>query len=113
MVKRCNKSLRREAVASPLDAARRAPRRATADRRRPTTGLGVAHTARVEGPRVQRIPWIVAEMRASRETDPPAGFVPLPIARISEAMNVARERDVEAMDRFIGLRPRPSHRERT
>jgi len=62
---------------------------------------------------VQRIPWIIAEMRASRETDPPAGFVPLPIARISEAMNVARERDVEAMDRFIGLRPRPSHRERT
>ena len=51
MVKRCNKSLRREAVASPLDAARRARRRATADRRRPTTGLGVAHTARVEGPR--------------------------------------------------------------
>jgi hypothetical protein len=38
---------------------------------------------------VQRIPRIIAEMRASRETDRPAGFVPLPIARISEAMNVA------------------------
>ena len=102
MVKRCKKSGRREAVAFPLEPARRARRRATADRRRAATGLAVAHIARVEGLGVQRIPRIIAEMPASRETDPPAGFVPLQIARISEAMNVARERDLEAMDRFIG-----------
>jgi hypothetical protein len=53
------------------DGARRRPYRAS-------RGLGV-----------QRIPRIIAEMRASRETDRPAGFVSLPIARISEAMNVA------------------------
>ena len=97
-----------------LDAARGARRRATADRGRPTTGLGVAHTARVEGPRrAIRFLRIIAETSASRETDPPAGMVQPQIDRISEAMNVARERDVEAMAGFIGLRPRPSHCERT
>ena len=56
MVKRREKSGRREATASPIVPARGfALRRATADRRlrvleRPTTALGAARTARVEGP---------------------------------------------------------------
>jgi hypothetical protein len=98
MVKRCKKSRRREAAASPLEPARRlAPRRATADRRlrilaRLTTGLTVAHVARVEGLGVQRIRRIIAEVLASREIDPAAGFVPLEIARISEADDRSRVR---------------------
>jgi hypothetical protein len=46
-------------------------------------------------------------MLASREIDPPAGFVQLQIARLSEAMIVARtmmmEGDLQAMDRLIRL----------
>src|SRR5271156_1993966 len=53
-------------------------------------GLTVAHIAREEGLSVQRIRRIIAEMLESREIDPPAGFVQLQIARLSEAMIVAR-----------------------
>ena len=46
-------------------------------------------------------------MLASREIDPPARFVQLQIARLSEAMIVARammmEGDLPAMDRLIRL----------
>jgi hypothetical protein len=46
-------------------------------------------------------------MLASRETDPPAGFIQLQIARLSQAMIVARtmmmEGDLRAMDRLIRL----------
>ena len=46
-------------------------------------------------------------MLASREIDPPAGFVQLQIARLSEAMIVARtmmmQGNLQAMDRFIKL----------
>ncbi|MFZ2109985.1 MAG: hypothetical protein WAV18_32200 [Roseiarcus sp.] len=38
---------------------------------------------------MRRIRRIIAEMLASRETDPPAGFVQLQIARLSGAMIVA------------------------
>ena len=102
----------REAPAPPEPARRVAPRRATADRRlrileRLTTGLTVAHIAREEGLSVQRIRRIIAEMLESREIDPPAGFVQLQIARLSEAMIVARtmmmEGDLHAMDRLIKL----------
>jgi hypothetical protein len=106
------KSPSREAPAPPEPARRVAPRRATADRRlrileRLTTGLTVAHIAREEGLSVQRIRRIIAEMLESREIDPPAGFVQLQIARLSEAMIVARtmmmEGDLHAMDRLIKL----------
>jgi anti-sigma factor RsiW len=109
------KSRRREAALSsptPEPATRAVPRRATADRRlrildRLTMGLAVAHIARVEGLSVQRIRRIISEMLASREVDPAAGFVQLQIARLSEAMIVARtmmmEGDLQAMDRWIRL----------
>src|SRR5580704_16342168 len=46
-------------------------------------------------------------MLESREIDPPAGFVQLQIARLSEAMIVARTLmmggDLQAMDRLIKL----------
>ena len=50
---------------------------------------------------------IIAEMLAKREVDPPAGFVQLQIARLSDAMTVAHtmmmEGDLQAMDRLIRL----------
>ena len=112
MSKPAKKSPSQEAPAPPEPARRVAPRRATADRRlrileRLTTGLTVAHIAREEGLSVQRIRRIIAEMLESREIDPPAGFVQLQIARLSEAMIVARtmmmEGDLHAMDRLIKL----------
>jgi hypothetical protein len=96
----------------PEPARRVAPRRATADRRlrileRLTTGLTVSHIAREEGLTVTRIRQILADMLDSREIDPPAGFVQIQIARLSEAMIVARtmmmEGDLQAMDRLIKL----------
>jgi hypothetical protein len=113
MAKSSNISRRRQAAASPPEPARRVvPRRATAERRlrileRLTTGLAVAHIARAEGLSVQRIRRIIAEMLASREVDPAAGFVQLQVARLSKAMIVARtmmmEGDLQAMDRWIRL----------
>src|SRR5271155_2000589 len=112
MSKPAQKSPSQEATAPPEPARRVAMRRATADRRlrileRLTTGLTVAHIAREEGLSVQRIRRIIAEMLESREMDPPAGFVQLQIARLSEAMIVARtmmmEGDLQAMDRLIRL----------
>ena len=111
MARPSQKTLRPEAPA-PEPARRVAPRRATADRRlrileRLTTGLTVAHIAREERLTVTRIRQIIAQMLESREIDPPAGFVQLQIARLSEAMIVARtmmmEGDLQAMDRLIKL----------
>ena len=95
------------------EAARRiAPRRRSADQRlriqeRLTMGLTVAHIARVEQLTVRRVRQIIAEMLASREIDPPAGFVQFQIARLSEAMIVARtmmmQGNLQAMDRLIKL----------
>ena len=87
-------------------------RRKTADQRlriqeRLTMGLTVAHIARVEQLMVRRVRQIIAEMLASREIEPPAGFVQLQIARLSEAMIVARtmmmQGNLQAMDRFMRL----------
>jgi len=44
----------------------------------------------VEQLTVRRVRQIIAEILACREIDPPAGFVQLQIARLSEAMIVAR-----------------------
>ena len=67
----------------------------------------VAHIARVEQLMAPRAPQIIAEMLASRETDPPAGFVQLQIARLSEAMIVARtmmmQGNLQSVDRWIEL----------
>jgi hypothetical protein len=91
---------------------RLAPRGKTADQRlrileRLTTGLSVAHIARVEKLTVPREQQIIAAMLESREIDPPAGFVQLQVARLSEAMIVTRtmmmEDDLQAVDRMITL----------
>ena len=97
---------------APPAAAETAPRialrRKTADQRlriqeRLAMGLTVAHVARVEQPTAPRVQQIIAETLASREIDPPAGFVQFQIARLSEAMIVARtmmmEGNLQAMDR--------------
>jgi len=87
-------------------------RRATAERKlrileRLTAGVSVPHIARVENLTIRRVRQIIAEMLASREADPPAGFVQLQIARLSDAMQVAHtmmmEGDLKAMDRVIRL----------
>ena len=70
-------------------------------------GLTVAHIARVEQVTVRRVRQIIAEMLASREIDPPVGVVQLQVARLSEAMIVARtmmmQGNLQAMDRLIKL----------
>jgi len=99
-------------------APRIAPRRKTADQRpriqeRLTMGLTVAHVARVEQLTVRRVRQIIAEMLASRETDPPAGFVQLQVARLSKAMIVARTMMMQGnlQARGAAATPHPSPRE--
>ena len=113
MANSSQKSRREEPAARAVEPVDRiAPRRGTADRRlrileRLTTGLSVAHIARVENLTVRRVRQIIAKMLDEREVDPPAGFVQLQIARLSEGMIVARtlmmEGDLQAMDRMIKL----------
>jgi hypothetical protein len=113
MAKPSKKSRRDKASPPAVELApRRAPRRASAERRmrileRLTCGLTVAHIARLENLTVHRVRQIIAGMLEKRELDPPAGFVQLQIARLSEAMIVARtmmmEGDLQAMDRMIEL----------
>ena len=76
-------------------AARIALRLANADQRlrilrRLTMGFRVAHIARGEPLTARRTPPIIGEMLARRDTDPPDGFAQFQIARLSEAMIVAR-----------------------
>jgi len=107
---------RKKSRAKPQPTPERAPRiearRATAERKqrileRLTMGASVMNVARVEKITVRRVRQIIAEMLASREVDPPAGFVQLQIARLSDAMVVAHtmmmEGDLQAMDRLIKL----------
>jgi hypothetical protein len=113
MAKSPQKSRREEPAARAVEPVDRvAPRRGTADRRlrvleRLTSGLSVAHIARVENLTVRRVRQIIAEMLDAREVDPAAGFVQLQIARIGNAMVVAHtmmlEGDLQAMDRMIKL----------
>jgi hypothetical protein len=102
----------RPAEPPPPPARRSAARRAAAERKlrileRLTAGVSVGHIAYVEDITVRRVRQIVAEMLAKREVDPPAGFVQLQIARLSDAMVVAHTRmmegDLRAMDRVIRL----------
>src|SRR5665213_2986903 len=84
----------------PERARRIAARRATADRRlrimeQLTAGASVAHIARNENCSVRRVRQLIAETLAKREIDPPAGFVQLQIARLSNAMMVAHTRMIE------------------
>ncbi|THD43881.1 MAG: hypothetical protein E7774_11900 [Bradyrhizobium sp.] len=86
--------------------------RASAERKlrileRLTAGVSVAHIARIEKITIRRVRQIVAEMLERREVDPPAGFVQLQIARLSDAMSVAHtmmmEGDLQAMDRVVKI----------
>ena len=101
----------REAPAAEA-AARIAPRRKTADQRlrifeRLTMRLTVMDIAQAEQLRARRASQIIAELLARREIDPPAGFVQLQIAGLSEAMIGARtmiiQGNLQAMDRLIRL----------
>ena len=93
-------------------AARVAPRGKSVDRRfrileRLTIGLSIAHiTGRGAADGATRAQ-MIAQVLASREIDPSGGFVQLPIARLSEAVIVARtmmvEGNLQAMDRWIEL----------
>src|SRR5271156_6663028 len=113
MSKRSKKSHHHEAPAPAVPPARRvATRRAIAERKlriveRLTSGLSVAHIARVEQLTIQRVRQIIAEMLEKREVDPPAGYVQLQIARVREAMVVAHtmmmQGDLQAMDRLMKL----------
>jgi hypothetical protein len=87
-------------------------RRATAERKlrileRLTSGASIAHVARAEDLTIRRALQLIAEMLASREVDPPAGFVPLQIARLGDAMRIAHtkmmEGDLQPMDRVVKL----------
>jgi hypothetical protein len=113
MAKLSNKPCRPEAPAPDAEPARRvASRRKAADQRlrileRLTSGLSVAHIARVEKLTVRREQQIIAAMLESREIDPPAGFVQLQVHRLSAAMIVSHtmmmEGDLQAVDRMIRL----------
>jgi transposase-like protein len=97
----------------PTPPSRRTPvRRATAERKlrileRLTAGASVADVARMEDLTARRVRQIIAEMLASRAVDPPAGFVPLQIARLGDALQVAHammmEGDLQALDRVVKL----------
>ncbi len=91
---------------------RPSPRRASAERKlrileRLTAGISVAHIAQTEKLTIRRVRQIIGEMLARREVDPPAGFVQLQIARLSDAMSVAHtmmmEGDLQAMDRVVKI----------
>ena len=106
MATRSEKSRHRQAASSALETARRlAPRRATADRR-----LRILErlTARLSGAML-RAPRGRATDSADHRRDagepPPAGFVQWQIARIREAMIVARRMmgELQATDRFIRM----------
>ena len=72
-----------------------------------TAGVSVAHIAQTEKLTIRRVRQIIGEMLARREVDPPAGFVQLQIARLSDAMSVAHtmmmEGDLQAMDRVVKI----------
>src|SRR5271156_5746070 len=113
MAKQSKRSHHPEAPAPAVEPTTRVEaRRKTADQRlrileRLTIGLSVVHIARVEKLTVRRVRQIIAAMLESREIDPPAGFVQLQVARLSEAMIVTRtmmmEGDLQAVDRMIRL----------
>jgi hypothetical protein len=103
---------KRRAAPVPQTPSRPFPRRASAERKlrileRLTAGVSVAHIARTEKLTIRRVRQIIGEMLARREVDPPAGFVQLQIARLSDAMSVAHtmmmEGDLQAMDRVVKI----------
>ena len=72
-----------------------------------TAGASVAAVACAEGLTPRRVRQIIAEALASRDVDPPAGFVPLQIGRLGDAMRVAHAKmmagDLQAMDRVVTI----------
>jgi hypothetical protein len=87
-------------------------RLATAERRlrileRLTAGASVAAVACAEGLTPRRVRQIIAATLASRDVEPPVGFVPLQIGRLGDAMTVAHAKmmagDLEALDRVVTI----------
>ena len=98
--------------AEPPPPRRTAMRWATAERKlrileRLTSGASIAHVAHAENLTTRRAPQFTAEILPTRDVDPPAGFVPLQIARLGDAMRIAhtktREGDLQAKDRVVKL----------
>lgn len=69
-------------------------------------GASVINIGNGEKITIRRVRRIIAATLASREIDPSAGFAPLQIARLSDAMAVAHtmmmDGDIKAMDRDDG-----------
>jgi hypothetical protein len=72
-----------------------------------TAGVSVARIALAENCTVRRVRQIIAETLAARAIDPPADYVKLQIARLSDAMMVAHVKmidgDLQAIDRVVKL----------
>jgi hypothetical protein len=108
-------------------AARLKARRAKAERKLRifsllAAGVPVADLAFQEGVSIRRMREVIEDILARREVDPPAGFVQLQIARLSDAMMVAHEammsgrldgldrvlRIVREFDRYYGFNGAPA-----
>ena len=85
-------------------------RRATAERKlrileRLTAGGSIAEVALAEDLTPRRVRQLIAAILAERAVDPPAGFIPLQIGRLSDALRIAHAKmmagDLEALDRVI------------
>ena len=95
--------------AEPPPPRRTAMRWATAERKlrileRLTSGASIAHVAHAENLTTRRAPQFTAEILPTRDVDPPAGFVPLQIARLGDAMRIAhtKTREVATCRRRTG-----------
>ncbi len=111
MAKTRKKSRAAERPPAPRKARRSAARRATAVRKlrileRLTMGASVANIARVEGITIRRVRQVIADVLAKREVDPPAGFLPLQIARLGDATVVAHTMTMEGDVQATGLQRR-------
>jgi hypothetical protein len=107
-----NESRAKKKQSNPERIRRAAARRATATRKlriveQLVAGMSVARIAQAENRSVRRVRQIIAETLDKRESDPPAGFVQLQIARLNDAMMVAHTRmiegDLRAIDRLVNL----------
>ncbi len=71
------------------------------------SGVSVATLAREEGLSVRRMRELIQQIIARREADPPAGFVQLQIARLTDAMLISHGAmmagDMRSVDRVVKI----------
>ena len=79
-------------AAARLDARRQKAERTLRVIDRLASGVSVATLAYDEGLSVRRMRELIQQILVRREADPPAGFVQLQIARLSDAMLITRPR---------------------